>query len=248
MNIFSLFKRKLLYKLKKKINIDLDDISKKKTLDELFHQYGSDKASIFKKTQDTGHGFSEFYTQYLKHLKHKEIKILEIGSYSGASAAAFIKYFTHSSIYCFDINISKFIYFSKNIHVYGLDINDENKLTKTLNKINLESKSNFFDIIIDDGSHYLSDILFSLKTLFKYVKREGIYVIEDFKHPNYYDYNRNIDHILVDQILKNLQEKKLFTSNIITNDDQVYLHKNINKIKTYKGNLKDSDICFIEKI
>jgi len=247
LNFFSLFKRSILYKIKNKINIDLDNVNRD-TLDELFHYYGSDKANIFKKTQDQGHGFSGFYTQHLKHLKQREIKILEIGSYAGASASAFVKYFTNSSVYCFDINISKFVFSSKNIHVYGLDINNEDKLKKTLEKINLESNSNFFDIIIDDGSHYLSDILFSLNILFQYVKKGGIYVIEDFKHPNYYDYNRNIDHVLVDQVLKNLKEKKLFNSNIIKNDDQVYLHNNINEIKTYKGNLKDSDICFIEKI
>ena len=247
MNFFSLFKRKILYKIKKKINIDLDGINKD-TLEELFHYYGSDKANIFKKTQDQGHGFSGFYTQHLKHLKQREIKILEIGSFAGASAAAFSKYFKKSNIYCFDINISNFVYLSKNIHVYGLNINNEDEVKKILKKIDLESNSNFFDIIIDDGSHYLSDILFSLKTLFRYVKKGGIYIIEDFKHPNYYDYNKNIDHILVDQVLKNFQEKKLFNSNIIKNDDQSYLQKNISKIKIYKGNLKDSDICFIEKI
>ena len=247
MNFFSLFKRKILYKIKKKINIDLDSVNKN-TLDELFHYYGSDKANIFKKTKNQGHGFSKFYTQHLKKLKKKEIKILELGSYSGASAAAFIKYFENCSVYCFDINISKFIFFSKDIHVYGLDINNEKTLKKALKKINLESNLDFFDIIIDDGSHYLSDILFSLKTLFRYVKKGGIYIIEDFKHPNYYDQNRNIEHILVDQVLNNLQEKRLFNSNIIINDDQIYLQKNISKIKIYKGNLKDSDICFIEKI
>jgi len=247
LNFFSLFKRNILYKIKRKINIDLDSVNRD-NLDELFHYYGSDKANIFKKIQDQGHGFSEFYAQNLKHLRKKEIKILEIGSYSGASAAAFVKYFTNSSVYCFDINISKFVFSSKNIHVYGLDVNNQNELEKTLKKINFESNSNFFDIIIDDGSHYLSDILFSLNILFQYVKKGGIYVIEDFKHPNYYDYNRNIDHVLVDQVLKNLKEKKLFNSNIIKNDDQVYLHNNINEIKTYKRNLKDSDICFIEKI
>ena len=147
-----------------------------------------------------------------------------------------------------DVNISKFIFSSKDIHVYGLDINNEKELKKVLKQINLESNSDFFDIIIDDGSHYLSDILFSLKTLFRYVKKGGIYIIEDFKHPNYYDQNKNIEHILVDQVLKNLQEKRLFNSNIITNDDQAYLQKNISKIEIYKGNLKDSDICFIEKI
>jgi len=247
LNFFSLFKRKILYKIKKKTNIDLDGI-KNHTLDELFHYYGSDKANIFKKTKDQGHGFSQFYTQHLKHLKKKEIKILELGSYSGASASAFIKYFENCSVYCLDINISKFIFSSKDIHVYGLDINNEKELKKVLKKINLESNSDFFDIIIDDGSHYLSDILFSLKTLFRYVKKGGIYIIEDFKHPNYYDQNKNIEHILVDQVLKNLQEKRLFNSNIITNDDQTYLQKNISKIEIYKGNLKDSDICFIEKI
>jgi len=246
LNFFSLFKRNILYKIKNKINIDLDNINRD-TLDELFHYYGSDKANIFKKTQDQGHGFSGFYTQHLKHLKQREIKILEIGSYAGASASAFVKYFPNSKVYCFDINISKFIYYSKNMHVFGLNIKDQKKVEKILSKINLESNSNFFDVIIDDGSHYLSDILFSLETLFKYIKKGGIYVIEDFNHPNYYDHNRDIEHILVDQTLRNLKEKKLFNSNIIKNDDQIYLHKNIDKIETYKGNLADSDICFIRK-
>ena len=247
MNFFSLFKRKILYKIKKKINIDSDNVNRD-DLDELLHYYGSDKANIFKTTQDRGHGFSEFYIQNFKHLKEKKIKILEIGSYAGASAASFVKYFPNSTIYCFDINISKFLYSSKNIKVYGLDINNQNQLQKTLQNINLDSNSNFFDIIIDDGSHYLSDILFSLKNLFRYVKKGGVYIIEDFKHPNYYEYNRNIKHILVDQVLENLQKKILFNSNIISNDAQSYLQKNIGKIDIYQGNLKDSDICFIEKI
>jgi predicted O-methyltransferase YrrM len=243
LNFFSLFKRKILYKIKKKIDIDSDGVNRE-TLDQLFHHYGSDKANIFQKTKDRGHGFSKFYTENLEHLKDKEVKILEIGSYAGSSAAAFTKYFPKSTVYCFDINISKFDYFSKNIHVYGLDINNENKLKKILKKITTEKN---FDLIIDDGSHYLSDILFSLKILFKYLKKEGIYVIEDFKHPNYYDRNKNIDDILVDQMLNYLREKKAFNSKIITKEDQSYLIDNIKKISIYKGNLQDSDICFIEK-
>ena len=247
MNFFSLFKRSILYKIKKKINIDTDNVNKE-TLDELFHHYGSDKANIFKKTNSQGHGFSKFYTQNLDKLKDKEIKILEVGSFAGASAAAFSKYFKNSSIYCFDVNISNFIFSSKSIHVYGLDINNIKKLKETLEKINIQTNSNYFDIIIDDGSHYLSDILFSLKNLFKYVRKGGLYIIEDFMHPNYYDYNKNIDHMLVDQLLKNLKDKKKFVSNIISQEDQIYLHNNIKKIENYKGNLKDSDISFIEKI
>ena len=40
-----------------------------------------------------------------------------------------------------------------------MNIKDKKKVEKTLSKINSESNSNFFDVIIDDGSHYLSDIL-----------------------------------------------------------------------------------------
>ena len=247
MNFFSLFKRNILYKIKKKINIDLDNI-KKDNLDELFFHYGSDKANIFKKTKDQGHGFSIFYTDNLKHLKDKKINILEIGSFSGASAAAFVKYFKNSNVYCFDINISKFVFSSKNIHVYGLDINKRSKVEKILKNISEGSNSNFFDVIIDDGSHYLSDILFGLKIFFKYLKKGGTYIVEDYKYPNYYNYNRNIDHILVDQVLHNLNKKKFFNSSILKNEDQAFLHSNINLIKTFKGNLKDSDICFIEKV
>ena len=64
---------------------------------------------------------------------------------------------------------NNFVYSSKKVIVYGLDVNNKSKLKKILEKINLESDSNYFDIIIDDGSHYLGDILFSLKHLFKHV-------------------------------------------------------------------------------
>ena len=66
-----------------------------------------------------------------------------------------------------------------------------------------------FDLIIDDGSHNLSDILNGLKFFFKYVKSNGVYIIEDFKHPNYYAYNNNIDHIFIDELLNNFQKKNL---------------------------------------
>ena len=92
MNFFSLFKRKLIYKFKKKTLIDNDNLNSD-SLDYLLHQYGSDKANIFKKNQNKGHGYSLFYEKKLGKFKNKNINILELGSYSGASAAAFAKYF-----------------------------------------------------------------------------------------------------------------------------------------------------------
>ena len=244
MNFFSLFKRKILYKFKKKLNID-SDIINTDNLDKLFHHYGSDKADIFSVSNEKGHGFSKFYSNKLNHLRDKDINILEIGSYSGASAAAFKKYFKNSKIYCFDINISNFKYSSKDMSVFGLDISKKEKLDKILQKIGV--KQEYFDLIIDDGSHNLSDILLSLKYLFKHLTKKGIYIIEDYKLPNYYKYNRNINHILVDQLLDNLKNKTFFESDIFSKNDQNYFFENIKKIEVFKGNLKDSDISFIEK-
>ena len=246
MNFFSLLKRNLLYKLKKKISIDNHNI-KKKSLDELFFQYGSDKANIFKPAEREGHGFSKFYINQLVSLKDKELNILELGSYAGASAAAFSKYFSNSKVFCFDINISNFKFTSKNIEVYGVDINNKSKILKILNKIFLNHKFKYFDLIIDDGSHKLSDILFSLKFFFEYLKIGGSYVIEDFKHPNYYEYNKDIDDILADKLLLKIKEKKFFHSSTFSKDDQKYLFDNVKRIDIFRGNLKDSDIAFLKK-
>ena len=246
MNFFSLIKRSIIYNLKKKISID-NDLNKDQSLDYLFNYYGSDKSNIFKKTNEKGHGFSNFYTKHLEQLKNKEIKILEVGSYSGASAAAFVKYFPKSQVFCFDINISNFEYKSKNIHVYGLDIGKKDEVKKTLKTIFKNNKFDKFDLIIDDGSHNLSDILSSLNFFFKYLKDKGIFIIEDFKHPNYYEYNRDIEDILVDELLDKLKKKIYFKSSIISRDGQTYLINKINQIINYKGNLTDSDICFIKK-
>ena len=247
MNFFSLFKRNLIFKFKKKILIDNDNIISQ-SLDYLFHEYGSDKANVFKLNQQPGHGYSIYYEKKLEKYKNKNLNILEIGSYAGASAAAFIKYLPKSKVYCFDVNISNFKYKSKNINVYGIDINNKKKVEKTLDKIFLEQKFNQFDLIIDDGSHNLSDILICLKIFFKYVKNKGLYVIEDYKHPNYYKYNRNINHVLVDQIFVNLNNKKFFNSNIFNEKDQNELINSVKMIETFKGNLNDSDISFITKV
>ena len=246
MNFFSLFKRNLIYKIKKKILIDSDEVNSE-TLDKIFYYYGSDKANIFKKTQDKGHGYSIFYEKKFEKFKNNKINILEIGSYSGASAAAFTKFFPNSNIFCFDINISNFIYKSKQIHVFGLDIKNKISVEKALNLILTKFNIKEFDVIIDDGSHNLNDILITLKSFFKLLKKKGLFIIEDFKYPNYYKYNKNIEHIYVDEFLKNLEDKKISPSKIFTENEQIKLMNSISKIKIYKGNLKDSDIAFITK-
>ncbi len=246
MNFFSLFKRNIIYQLKKKINIDTDGINFK-SLDKLLNFYGSDKASFFKKNNSYGHGYSKFYEYYLDKFKNKKIQILEIGSYAGASAAAFKKYFKNSKIICFDINISNFKFYSKDIEVYGLDIKNYKKANEIIKKTFNKNEKSHFDLIIDDGSHNLDDMLISFKNFFRFIKKGGFYIIEDFKFPNYHSYNKNIDDILVSEMLANLKKKKIFKSEIIDINHQKNLHNNIAAISVKKGKLKNSDICFIKR-
>lgn len=246
MNFFSLFKRKLVYKFKKKINLDFDNINLD-SLDKLFNHYGSDKANIFKENDKIGHGYSKFYEKKLEKFKDKQINILEIGSYSGASAAAFIKHFPNSKVFCFDINISNFKYYSKDIKVFGLDINNKISIDKIFKKLTKGKKLEYFDLIIDDGSHNLSDILFAFKYLFKYLRKDGFYIIEDYMLPNKYKHNRDVEDILVNNMLKYLIKKKIFNSNILSKKDQIFFHKKIKKIYLEKGRLKESNICFIKR-
>ena len=79
MNFLSLFKRKIIFNFKRKINIDLDAVSD--NLDQLFFNYGSDKSNKFKYTNKSGHGYFKYYEKYLKKKKNKKLNILEIGSY-----------------------------------------------------------------------------------------------------------------------------------------------------------------------
>jgi len=246
LNFFSLFKRNLIYKLKKKVSIDTDQINFE-NLDNLFHYYGSDKANFFKLTNKAGHGFSKFYEKKLEKYKEKKINILEIGSYAGASAAAFAKYLPNSKIFCFDINISNFKYKSKNIHVFGVDINNKKKIQTILTSIFSQHNFNEFDLIIDDGSHNLSDLLISFKLFFKILKSGGLFIIEDLKHPNYYEYNKDINHIFMNDFLNNLSSKKKTLSNIFNEKEQEELMNTIEKVENFKGNLDSSDISFITK-
>ena len=247
MNFFSLYKRKFLYKIKNKINIDKDSKTSQNTLEDLFIHYGTDKANVFENSIEKGHGYSEFYQNHFEKIKNQNLNILEIGSYSGASAASFSKYFPNSKIFCVDINISNFKYSSKKIEVFGLDISNIKMIKKFFKKINLDEKKPFFDIIIDDGSHKLSDILYTFKTLFQNLRSGGFYIIEDYKLPNLFEHLNNIDDIKVNIMLENLRKKKTFNSKIINAEFQKYLKTNINHIYIYKGKTENSDICFIKK-
>ena len=238
MNFFSLFKRNIIYLLKNKINIDEDKFGKKTTLDYLFKKYETDKSN-------TSHGFSKYYTNHLNRLKNKRINFLEIGSARGGSAAAFVHYFDKSNVFCLDVNLTLVKYKSDKINFFGLDSSNSKMLSKFLENVDEKFSVKKFDVIIDDGSHILSDQLFSINYFYKYLKKGGYYIIEDYKFPNYFKRCNDVDENTIDIIIKKLKSNMIIKSQILQNDTINKLYKA--KIFTYKGRTKISDIVFFQK-
>ena len=248
MNPFRQLKRYLIYRLKNKVNIDLNTNLNSSKIDELFKYFGSDKATTWQKGKEIGHGYSEFYEKHLNIFKNKKINILEIGSFAGASAASFVKYFPLSTVYCLDINLTNFKFISKNMKIFGLDVSKKRMIRKFYQKINISHETEYFDIIIDDGSHKLSNIIISLNTFFRNLTPGGFYVLEEFKFPNYYPHLYDCSENKIDEILNCLKNKKKFSSNILSEEMIQYLLKFTDDIFQYRGLLENSDISFIKKL
>ena len=238
MNFFSLFKRNIIYLLKNKINIDKDKFGKKTTLDYLFKKYETDKSNA-------SHGFTKYYTNHLNKLKNRRLNFLEIGSATGGSAAAFVHYFDKSNVFCLDVNLTLVKYKSDKINFFGLDSSNSKLLFKFFKNVEEKFSVKKFDVIIDDGSHILSDQLFSINYFFKYLKKGGYYIIEDYKFPNYFKRCKDVDENTIDILIKKLKNNKVIKSQILQNNTINKLYKA--KIYAYKGRTKISDIVFFQK-
>ena len=156
------FYKKITFLLKKKIDIDIQNINSS-SLEEIFTYYGTDKATNVKNQYDVnsdliiGHGYSKFYEKHFSSFREIRFNLLEIGTWLGASSAAFTKYFCNAHIFGIDRNF-KFKYKSKRIKFYNCDLTNNKDLKKLEKKI----KGKTFKIIIDDGSHILSHIIKNL--------------------------------------------------------------------------------------
>ena len=134
----------------------------------------------------------------------------------------------------------------EHLRLHLKNIFNKKKIMKFLKKIGAD-KTSFFDIIIDDGSHKLSDILLSLNTFIYKLNKNGYYVIEDFKLPNFNEHLNDVDEDKIDKLFEKIKLKKSFSSKIL-NQETLSLLKNNFTIDDYKGNLKESDIIFLKKL
>lgn len=135
------------------------------TITQILRKYDTDK--------ETFHRYGPTYeTIFSQYDREDKLNILEIGTQKGGSLLAWKEYFPNATVYGVDI-----------VDV----VPDEYKLdtvTRVISDIK-EWKNNMeWDIVIDDGSHYLMDLAYVIPNYLIKLKKGGVLVIEDVRHPS----------------------------------------------------------------
>lgn len=151
------------------------NIEKQLSLNDIGLKNNSDKSSNY-------HNYLVLYDTHFNKFRNEKIKMLEIGILFGDSLNIFHEYFEKAIIYAIDIEDKNHLNKERTNIIKG-DQSDRSLLNKFENE--------FFEIIIDDGSHKMNHQQISFGSLFKKLKSGGIYVIEDL-HTSHDDYRENI--------------------------------------------------------
>ena len=140
----------------------------------IYSSYSSKKA----------HKWSQFIPAYENHFAqyiNKPITVFEVGVWKGGSLEIWKKFLgPNTTIVGFDID-ENCLHHKKpelDIHVEIGGQSDTKFLTRMIEKYGNP------DIVIDDGSHHMNDIIATFEFLYPIVEKNGMYVVED-THTSY---------------------------------------------------------------
>ncbi len=148
--------------------------------------------------------FLKIYDQHFSKYKNKDVCLLEIGSSHGGCLQMWKSYFgVKAKIYGIDVRDDCKTVVEDRIEVFigsQSDLKFLDFLKKTIPKL---------DIIIDDGSHEVTDQVLTFEKLFPHLDKDGVYACEDVHtsyRPNYGGGYKKVDTFiehcknLVDQL------------------------------------------------
>lgn len=132
-------------------------------ISEILKKYATDKNS--------GHHYGEAYdTLFSRFDRNAKLNILEIGTQKGESLLAWKEYFPNAKI--------------TGIDVIDLVPNKHPEINYVICDIHEYKTDEMFDIVIDDGSHWLKDVVHSVAYFCNRLKLNGAMVIEDVQKPH----------------------------------------------------------------
>ncbi len=134
-------------------------------ISEILAKYETDKVKE--------HTYGDVYDALFDRFdREAALNLIEVGTQKGGSLKAWREYFPNAKITGIDIiDVVKPEYRDPSINYIFNDVN--NYLT-----------DDDFDIVIDDGSHSIDDVLYVVQH-FK-LKRKGMFIIEDVQKPVYW--------------------------------------------------------------
>jgi hypothetical protein len=145
------------------------------------------------------HHYERYYENWLRTFRHKpKMKILEIGAEAGRSLKVWSDYFSYPE------KIMGLAYGeasdgveerSSNLKAVSVYRGDQSK-KETMDYLIGKGP---WDIIIDDGSHVPSHMIFSLFSLWNSVKPGGLYIIEDLETNYWPDGSKVFDYEMKNQ-------------------------------------------------
>lgn len=143
------------------------------TLTELANKYGTDKGTM----AGLGLGYTTFYEPYFDPVRDEPVRLLELGvadpRFRGASLKMWEEYFSRAEIVGVDINPEAEKLATKRVRIAIADQGNGFTMAE------LACRYGPFDIVIDDGSHRLQDVVTSFMALWPWVRGGGVYFIED---------------------------------------------------------------------
>ncbi len=118
------------------------------------------------------------YDRIFPPYKDQPIKLLEIGVNHGGSAAVWEAYFPNATLFGIDILSKEEMRLRSEVELLRTQVDVVDQSDAVALKAYAEEYGPF-DIIIDDGSHYVSHQILSFETLWEHLNIGGTYVIED---------------------------------------------------------------------
>jgi hypothetical protein len=203
----------------------LPDTLHKRDLIELSQIFNTDK-------RPSMHNFVELYDRYLTPLQDSVHRILEIGIFNGASHKMWKCFFDSTEVYGIDIRPKPWVE-QLGIHTYIANQANREDLQGFV-----DSSGGNFDVIIDDGGHYMSHQQVSVGFLFEQLAPGGLFIIEDVHTsiPAFYE-GFGQDSTLSNTTLKVFLDY-LVTESIesvyMTEEEKTYLETHIEYIDIYK--------------
>lgn len=209
-------------------------------LKELANKYKTDKVSYF----------AAQYEREFKDIQGDTKKVMEIGVLKGASILMWHDFFPNAIIYGLDINIDvPCLADLERVRLFRVDQSSRTELESfrkaVLQEDSDKKKLNQFDIILDDGSHFMKDQQQTFGIFFPLVRPGGCYVIEDL-HTSVYNKFPQIgikcDHwgaksdekdTTLTMLTARLRTDKFF-SNHMTGNELDFLNKEVESVSIFQ--------------